>query len=98
QAAAVVLHLFDELERRKIARQDPCRGPRRDGGERGALLRLEAHRPQARQETAVDFIGLRLQEVRQPLQMKTQLIAQYIRGVGELGRNLCSLHEDKSAD
>ena len=75
QPASVVLHLFDELEGRKVARQDPRRGPGRDGGQRGALLRLEAHFPQARQEAAVDLIGLRLQESRQPLEMKTELVA-----------------------
>ena len=56
-------------------RQDPRRGSRRDGGQRGALLRLEAHFPQACQEPAVDLIGLRLQESRQPLQMNAKLIA-----------------------
>jgi hypothetical protein len=39
------------------------------------LLRLEAHFPQARQEAAVDLIGLRLQEPRQPLKMEAKLVA-----------------------
>jgi hypothetical protein len=39
------------------------------------LLRLKAHFPQAYQEAAVDLIGLRLQESRQPLEMEAKLVA-----------------------
>ena len=75
QPAAVVLHLFDEFESGQIVRQDPRCGPGRDGGQRGPLLRLEAHFLQACQEAAVDLIGLRLQESGEPLEMKAKLVA-----------------------
>ena len=75
QTAAVVLHLFDELKRGQIVRQDPRCGTGRDGGQCGALLRLETHFLQTCQETAVDLIGLRLQESRQSLEMEAKLVA-----------------------
>jgi hypothetical protein len=62
------------------------------------LLRLETHFPQAGQKKAIDLIGLRFEKPGQLLKMKSELVAQYIGGVGEFGRNLCSLHKVKSAD
>ena len=56
-------------------RQNPRCSPGGDGGERGPLLRLEAHFLQARQETAVDLIGLRLQKPGEPLEMEAKLVA-----------------------
>jgi hypothetical protein len=42
---------------------------------------------------AVNLVGMRSQEHRQPLQMHTKLIAQDVCGVGELRRELCCLHD-----
>ena len=78
-------------------RQNSRCGTGRNGGEGSALLWLETQFPQPAQKAAIDLIGLRLQETRQALKMKAELIAQYVSGVGELGRNLCSLHKVSSA-
>ena len=58
----------------------PCariarRRARCDRRQRRSLLRLETQLPQAAQEPAVDLVGVRLQQNRQPLQMHAKLIA-----------------------
>ena len=40
-----------------------------------ALLRLETQVPQAAEELAIDFIGVRLQQNGEPLQMHAKLVA-----------------------
>ena len=47
----------------------------RDGRKRNALLRFEAHLPQAGQKAAFDLIGVRLQQPRQSLKMNPKLVA-----------------------
>jgi len=62
QTAAVVLHLFDELEGRMTLRQNPGGGAGGDAGERQALPWLETESPAADSELALDLPGMRLQD------------------------------------
>ena len=82
-----------------LALRQNARGrARRDGGERQTLLGLESERPQAVQELALDFLGVRLQQHGQPLQMHAELVAEYVRGVGQFRRKLSRLHDNLSAE
>ncbi len=65
QPPAVILHLLDELERWLPVRQDARRRARRDGGERGSLLRLKLQSAQAVQKPAINFVRMRKQQPRQ---------------------------------
>jgi hypothetical protein len=49
------------------------------------LRRLKFKLAQPSHKTAIDFVGVRLEQHGQTLQVVAELIAQYIRGIGEFG-------------
>src|ERR1051326_5726694 len=88
QSAAVVLHLFDELQRRLTARQNSRRRSWSERCERSAdlrfeLLGLELPVLEPCQETPVQSFDVRQKKNGQPLQVDTKLVAQNICGIGE---------------
>ena len=92
QTAAVVLHLLDELERRMSQGQNSRSGSGGDGGQRDALFGLELKLPQTVEKTAIDFIGQRIEQNGEALEVDAKLIAENVGGIGELRRDLGSLH------
>ena len=75
QAAAVVFHLFDEMQWSLALSENASGGSGRDLREGRALLRLEGQAPEAAEKLAVDLIGVRLKQYGKAVQMDAELIA-----------------------
>src|SRR5690606_8723415 len=62
QAAAVVFHLLDEVERWVVLRRHAGGRPRSNGAQRGTLPWVESQRPQPAYEPALDLLYMGLEQ------------------------------------
>ncbi len=97
QAAAVVFHLLDELERGLATGQNARRGAGCDGGQGHSdpgfeLPGLELAALQPGQEAPVQRFGVRQQKYCQPMQVDAELIAKYIGCVSQFRRYFRAWH------